>query len=66
MKTELKNCPFCGGKAELIHDDTTTYGFPTPNWAVRCESEICIAHEISPAYSQHESAIEDWNRRATE
>lgn len=61
METELKNCPFCGGKAELIHDDTTTYG-----WAVRCESETCIAHEISPAYSQYEGAVEDWNRRVSE
>lgn len=60
---KLLPCPFCGGKAELINDDTTTYGFPTPNWAVHCVKEDCIGHDIEPRYSQMESAIEDWNRR---
>lgn len=60
---KLLPCPFCGGKAELINDDTTTYGFPTPNWAVRCVMENCIGHDIEPRYSQMESAIEDWNTR---
>ena len=60
----LKPCPFCGLDAELISDDTTTYGYPTPNWAVRCVNEICIANDIFPNYSQHEDAVEDWNRRA--
>ena len=61
---KLRECPFCGARAELISNDETTYGFPTPKWAVRCEIETCIAHDISPNYSQHEDAIKDWNTRA--
>lgn len=61
--SNLKPCPFCGGESELISNDTTTYGYPTPNWAVRCVNETCIANDITPNYSQHEDAVDDWNRR---
>ena len=63
---EVKSCPFCGSAAEMINDDTTTYGFKTPNWAIRCTMEDCIAYDIEPRYTEYESAIDDWNCRAAD
>lgn len=57
MKTELKPCPFCGGKALLVTkraEDSTFYG-------VMCYATGCCV--ISATYPTEEMAIEAWNRR---
>jgi Lar family restriction alleviation protein len=56
---ELKPCPFCGGKAELIRDIYSTH--------VRCS--ICKARATpfwGKPYANNETqkmAIEAWNKR---
>jgi Lar family restriction alleviation protein len=56
MATELKPCPFCGGRAE------TDYGYYDYNWhgvhCVDCGAYVCTAEDGS------QEAIEAWNRRA--
>ena len=53
---ELKLCPFCGGKAELlIVPDKQT------KWIVRCRS--CFTNNCT-FVSDHD-AVEAWNRRAS-
>lgn len=52
--TELKPCPFCGGKAILVEFEYSKETF------VRCENrccEQCIIHQTKA------EAIEAWNRR---
>ena len=63
---ELKKCPFCGGKAELI---TNRSDLTSNAWSkVRCKScyaetkKYYIAHE----YSSDDLAVDAWNRRAYE
>ena len=60
-KNELKPCPFCGGKAELIivpgYFNKTESG-----WLVKCRNGCC---NQMPYVSDHD-AIDAWNRRAGE
>lgn len=50
---ELKPCPFCGGKAELIRSATSYYCHVTcPNCGV-----------FTAAFNLDETAIEAWNLR---
>ena len=53
MYEELKNCPFCGGEAEI--------GGKNHFWIVRkdCDSE-------SGLYNTEEETIKFWNRRVTD
>lgn len=51
---ELKNCPFCGSKAEL-------YGEEDMVWA-RCSNEDCRAQRIWK-FDEPEEAIKDWNNQ---
>lgn len=56
--TELKPCPFCGGKAKSRVDykkETETY-----EWIVECI--ICSAR--TGFRKELEDAVEAWNRRA--
>ena len=59
-ETELKPCPFCGGKAEIMVDDEEFYiqckGMPTEN----CPSNCGLIEIFYPK----EEAIAAWNRRA--
>ena len=55
--TELKPCPFCGGKAKAY---VTIRGF----YGVDCDSNECITHTMVANYDTKEIAIEEWNRRA--
>ena len=54
MATELKPCPFCGGKADiLIFEGERVY--------IECRRHCC---EQAIIYPNKELAIEAWNRRA--
>ena len=67
METELKPCPFCGGRACINkrlkwwsnsgHADRYEYG-------VTCTSPFCIA--IPSIFKTEEEAIEKWNKRKGE
>ena len=54
MTEELKPCPFCGGKAQLVDEDTGDM----KTYYVLCDR--CV--QTYP-FSQKERAIEYWNRR---
>lgn len=57
-KTELKSCPFCGGKA-IISD-----GF-TPRINGTAYMVICaVCHTMSNLYGTKRAAIKHWGRRA--
>ena len=55
--TELKPCPFCGGKANLVvrHNQTLTW----IRYYVKCER--CVATTAN--YEKPEHATGNWNRR---
>lgn len=57
--TEIKPCPFCGGKAELI---TTAYGL-AEKYSVQCKKKNCRGRTRKPVGAKH-VAIGEWNRRA--
>ena len=59
MSDELKPCPFCGGKAELVDISATSSGISPTRWIVRCTHFCCKQY---PQISYHD-AIELWNRR---
>lgn len=60
MKNNLKNCPFCGSKAELIK----TTGFDSKVFAAHVRCSHCCA--ITRLYNTTKGAIEAWNRRTEE
>lgn len=53
---ELKECPFCGGKATI---SKTIDGM---NWQIVCRGECRC---MSAYFAQKEKAIAAWNRRPT-
>lgn len=59
--TEIRPCPFCGGKGKIIHTIKELGGTST----ITCE--MCGAktedYIISFKYSSDEKAIKAWNRR---
>lgn len=60
--TELKPCPFCGGKAELIKIPVSPY---PDKYYVRCSNQNdCKVAAHTYMGGTAEEAIEDWNRRA--
>lgn len=59
--TELKPCPFCGGKARLVSGASKQkQGISPLAWQVIC-THGCVAMPIE--FSDHD-AINAWNRRA--
>lgn len=58
MQSELKPCPFCGGKAEL-----RSWDWPYERHQVRCS--VCKAHARSRMALASE-AIAAWNTRASD
>lgn len=64
MTRELKPCPFCGGKARIVHHSK----FGSDYSAVECMSCRAVGEEFSKnyLYSSDEQAIESWNRRVSE
>lgn len=56
--SELKTCPFCGGKAKIF-----SIGFGMSLFYVICVNERC---EVSPAtkyYQEEKDAANAWNKR---
>ena len=62
MTEELKPCPFCGGKVDLIPNINTAGKNLFNIYCVRCDYEF--AHFCVD--SSMKSLIEKWNRRVTE
>ena len=60
MANELKPCPFCGGKAELI----TRKQCLADAYSVWCTNKNCRGHTQRLVRVKHK-AINDWNRRVT-
>ena len=57
---ELKNCPFCGGKAKLEHGfcgDMTSYVFCS-----ECHARV-EAVRFAGEYAEDQKVAERWNRR---
>lgn len=63
--TELKRCPFCGGKALLLHEGVK--GITYECSFVSCSKRDCAARTqsvtISTEYCSDDKAAELWNRR---
>ena len=55
-EVELKPCPFCGGKAEMLN-------YSDNEWLVHCT--VCDGMVERWRETEHE-AIEQWNRRAND
>jgi len=58
MNTQLKPCPFCGGKAEL-----SSYGFR--GYSANCANYDCIGWTVKRLNPSKNDAIREWNRRTT-
>lgn len=55
--SELKPCPFCGGKAKI--------GEVIPDWfKAHCADDNCIGCNTGKMYLTAQEAAESWNRRA--
>lgn len=59
MKTELKPCPFCGGKAEVV--PYSVYG-KVKSYFVNCLKCGCQIRD----YTSKQNAEKAWNRRAND
>ena len=62
--SDLKPCPFCGGKAEIQHTEKRSeYGECAFIVCTHCGANGQMVTKAW-AYSADEKAIEAWNRRA--
>lgn len=57
---ELKPCPFCGGKAEII-----IFSFEYGTVTIGCTNEKCDI-TMGKAFFTDEEAIQHWNRRVND
>lgn len=58
---ELKPCPFCGGKAEILWDAEAEAWGERGFYKVRCSDCITVHYNF---FFTIEDAAETWNRRA--
>ena len=66
-KTELKPCPFCGGKAERKETyKITGSGRLMPQYYIKCGNGRCGLYVATCNRDTKEEAVEIWNRRVTE
>jgi Lar family restriction alleviation protein len=65
MQNELKPCPFCGGKAEMLHWRASVNGKTIYPYRVRCiECKTCVgSSSLKYITLTEEDAREKWNRR---
>lgn len=63
--TELRACPFCGGKATLSNlDGTVSHG--RSHWCVVCwDCELFFGYDLTYGgiYKTKKGCADDWNRR---
>ena len=64
--TDLKPCPFCGGKAQIDKIPKWDWESREYDYQIRCQESGCIATSLNYFYDTEEAAIEAWNRRAKE
>ena len=62
MKTELKSCPFCGGRAFVKHI-TEPVG---DSYKVYCGNEDCLVSPETHWLFKRDQAIKVWNRRTSD
>lgn len=60
---ELKPCPFCGGKAELMKDRHEGIK-QSVIYRVVCQNSHCFINPETPSSHRKEYCITAWNRRA--
>lgn len=60
-KWELRECPFCGGKAEMRVEKHIPEGF---DYTPRCKEPSCCGR-LTKKWHNKETAVYAWNRRAT-
>ena len=64
MMSDLKPCPFCGGRASIGQTKKSLRN----QYAVQCINSRCIAYRLGNPFVMHylseAEAIEAWNRRA--
>lgn len=69
VRTELKQCPFCGGEAAVMYaqtdDGTRTISVVCQKCSIGIFRARLKPHEWN-AWEKPERAIEAWNRRANE
>ena len=61
--SDLKPCPFCGGKARRVYEPEVIEEYTGKKWAYTVSCERCAA-STGLCYTR-EQADEAWNRRAT-
>lgn len=63
-RTDLKPCPFCGGKAEIRRGGKGNASAPEMSWVActRCGART-EAWTVSASYASDEMAVNSWNRR---
>ena len=60
---ELKPCPFCGGKADMITNDGRTKAEKL-RYHPCCHNQQCIMFVGGIWFNTEKEAIEAWNRRS--
>lgn len=65
MFEDLRECPFCGGRAELTWKPCDLPGFDGKSWSASCRGDVdadCFASTYAQ-FKKREYAIEAWNKR---
>ncbi len=63
MAEELKPCPFCGDKADMIENSGRVKNQPK-SFHPCCHNRECIMFIGAQWYNSEKEAINAWNRRA--
>lgn len=63
-RTDLKNCPFCDGKAEIRRGGKGSASAPEMSWVActHCGARTA-AWTVSTSYASDEMAVKSWNMR---
>ena len=61
MKTDLKPCPFCGGKAwKTVWRNADL----KPMYQISCPNEECSIQPFTDYWVDEDYVVREWNRRA--